>query len=401
MQEQYKEWLVNSILEISYKVLRDKVPDIGKVKTWEIKDPFKGDLRFSLVEQDLKKYQILVRKSINKIDSSDKFTESTLGNFIFELLVSAVVGRNKEDILNELNSILGYIANFDKEVLVYIPIEGLKLEFDNLKIGEITFKKINQDSFLKIVGVHEAESDWLFAEFRAVAETYRALERAQEEAELAMDVLRYALASLKGSNESYAIGIEGEVGKTISRYPIIESADSSRDTCFLEIKRGISNIVINLEKVLEDSGANEIVNILNMGNAISDFERAILRAVHWFSLAEKQLANENKLLALITCLETFLTSEHGNPISNTVAEGSAITLANTLESRKYVKQRINEFYKQRSSISHGGGSKKILDSDIIELKELVQSFIQAMIKRKNEFQTRKNVLEWLDDQKLS
>lgn len=73
--------------------------------------------------------------------------------------------------------------------MVYIPIEGLRLEFDDLKIGEITFKKISQDSFLKIVGLYGTETDWLFAEFRAVAEPYRALERAQEEAELAMDVL--------------------------------------------------------------------------------------------------------------------------------------------------------------------------------------------------------------------
>jgi hypothetical protein len=106
-------------------------------------------------------------------------------------------------------------------------------------------------------------------------------------------------------------------------------------------------------------------------------------------------------LAFITCFETFLTSESGNPISNTVAEGSAIILENTLENRKYVKQRIKEFYKKRSSISHGGASKDILGSDIIELKKFVQLFIQAMIKRKNEFKARKNILEWLDDQKLS
>ncbi|MEH2463174.1 hypothetical protein [Nostoc sp.] len=135
MQEQYKEWLVNSVLEISSKVLRDKVPNVGKVTTWEIKDPFKGDLKFSLLEEDLKKYQILVSKSINKIDSSDKFTESTLDNYIFELLISAVIGKDKEEILKELNFALDHIASFDKEVLVYIPIEGLKLEFDNLKIG--------------------------------------------------------------------------------------------------------------------------------------------------------------------------------------------------------------------------------------------------------------------------
>lgn len=401
MQEQYKGWLIDNILTISGKVFHGEGPQVGKVTVWKIEHPFKGNLKFGLLEQDLKDYQIIVRRTINKIDSYDKFTESTLESWIFELLVSAVIGRAKEEILNELDSILNNIENYNNEVLVYIPIEGLKLEFDNLKIGEIIFKKINQSSFLKIAGLYGAETDWLFAEFRAVAEPYRALERAQEEAEFAMDILRYALASVGNSNERYAIGLEGEVGKTISRYPIIESANPSNDIYFLEVKRGISNIFINLEKILENSGANEVVNILNMGDAISDFEKAILRAIHWFSLAEKQPGNENKILALITCLETFLTSEYGNPIRNTVAEGSAIILETTLESRKYIKQRINEFYKQRSSISHGGGSKNILDSDIAELKKLVQLFIQNMIKRRSEFKARKDVLEWIDDQKLS
>lgn len=400
VQEQYKGWLIDNILTISGKVFHGEGPKVGEVTVWEIKDPSKGNLKFGLLEQDLKNYQILVRKTINKIDSYDKFTESSLESWIFELLVSAVIGRTKEEILNELDSILNHIENYNNEVLVYIPIEGLKLQFDNLKIGEITFKKISQNSFLEIAG-YGAETDWLFAEFRAVAEPYRALKRAQEKAEFAMDILRYALASLGNSNERYAIGLEGEVGKTISRYPIIESANPSNNIYFLEVTRGISNIVINLEKTLENSGANEVVNILNMGNAISDFEKAILRAIQWFSLAEKQPGNENKILALITCLETFLTSEYGNPIRNTVAEGSAIILEKTLESRKYIKQRINEFYKQRSSISHGGGSKNILDSDIAELKKLVQLFIQNMIKRRSEFKARKDVLEWIDDQKLS
>ena len=399
VQEQYKGELIDNILTISGKVFHGEGPKVGKATVWNIKDPFKANIKFGLLEQDLKNYEILVRKTINKIDSYDKFTESSLEDFIDELLVSAVIGRTKEEILNELNSILSRIENYNSEVLVYIPIEGLKLQFDNLKIGEITFKKISQNSILKIAG-HEAETDWLFAEFRAVAEPPRALERAQKEAEFAMDILRYALASLGNSNERYAIGLEGEVGKTISRYPIINSTNTSNDIYSLEVTRGISNIFINLEKTLEDSGANEVVNILNMGNTSSDFEKAILRAIQWFSLAEKQLGNENKILALITCLETFLTSEAGNPIRNTVSEGSAIILEETLESRKYIKQRINEFYSQRSSISHGGGSKNILDSDIAELKKLVQLFIQNMIKRRSEFKARKDVLKWIEDQKL-
>ncbi|MEL6401631.1 MAG: hypothetical protein AAFR26_21530, partial [Cyanobacteria bacterium J06626_4] len=363
MQEQHKRWLIEGILEISNNVIRDKIPSTGTVVTIEVGDPFKGNVKFSLLEQEQKQLQILVRKSIKKFDCSDKFTESTLEHFISELLISAVVGKKREEILNELNDLLAYIANFKNEVSVYIPIEGLRLQFDNLKIGEITFKKISQTAFLKIAGVHNTAPDWLFAEFKAIAEPNRALERAQEEAELAMDILRYALASLRNSDKEYAIGIEGEVAKSISRYPVIESSSLPEEVYYLEVKRGISNIVIDLEKTLEDSGANKVVSILNSGSAISDFEKAILRAVHWFSLSEKQRSNENKLLALVTCLETFLTSEHGNPIRNTVAEGSALVLASTLENRKYIKHRINEFYKQRSSISHGGGSKNILDSD--------------------------------------
>lgn len=87
MQEQHKEWLASSILEIASKVFRGEGPNVGKVRTWEIKDPFKGNLKFGLLEQDLKKYQILVRKTINQIDSFDKFTESTLEHWVFGLLV--------------------------------------------------------------------------------------------------------------------------------------------------------------------------------------------------------------------------------------------------------------------------------------------------------------------------
>jgi hypothetical protein len=401
MQEQYKDWLVNSILELSGKVFRNEAPKVGKATTWEHKDPFKGNIKFSLIEQDHRQYEILVRKSIDRLDSSDKFTELTLEKFIDELLFSAVVGRSKEQILNELDSFLKHIESFNNEVLVYVPIEGLRLKFDNLRIGEITFKRMDRSSFLEMAGVHETEPDWLFAEFRVIAEPKRALERAQKEAEIAIDILRYALSSLRQSNEGFAIGIEGEVAKSISRYPIIELNQSSESVSCLEVRRGVSNITIDLAEVLEKSGANEVVNILNSSHSNNDFEKAILRAIHWFSLAETHTGNENKLLALITCLETFLTSEYGNPIRNTIAEGTAIVVEETLETRKYIKQRVNDFYKQRSSISHGGGSKSTLDADIAELKKIVQAFIQAMIKRKAEFNARKDVLSWIDDQKLS
>ncbi len=166
------------------------------------------------------------------------------------------------------------------------------------------------------------------------------------------------------------------------------------------MNRGNSNICVDLDKIFTNSGAYEVLDILKIGNSINQFEKSILKAIHWFSLSEQQIEKQNKVLMLITCLETFLTQETGYPIRLTVAEGTAMIIRDNLDDRKKLKKRINYFYKQRSSLSHGGSSNKILNSEIKELKGYVFSFIKTMIERRIEFKTCNELMDWLEDQRL-
>jgi len=54
----------------------------------------------------------------------------------------------------------------------------------------------------------------------------------------------------------------------------------------------------------------------------------------------------------------------------------------------------------RSKISHGG-NKAINDDDLNYLRGAVFYVVQEMVKRKREFGTKKDLLNWIDDQRLS
>ena len=71
-----------------------------------------------------------------------------------------------------------------------------------------------------------------------------------------------------------------------------------------------------------------------------------------------------------------------------------------MENRKVLKKRVQDLYSLRSAVSHGG-RKEILESDVKELNKIVRMLIMIMIKRKDEFKSQKELLSWIEEQKLS
>lgn len=115
---------------------------------------------------------------------------------------------------------------------------------------------------------------------------------------------------------------------------------------------------------------------------LTDFEKTLLRTVHWFSSSTTQHEIENQLLNLITCLETLLTPRDGNPIGTAIAEGVAIIIRTGAENRIILKKKVQKIYRLRSAVSHGG-KKEIFESDVKELIEISKALIKTMIKRKD------------------
>jgi hypothetical protein len=99
-------------------------------------------------------------------------------------------------------------------------------------------------------------------------------------------------------------------------------------------------------------------------------------------------------------METLLTPRDGSPIANAIAEGVAFILSKEFEARKRIKKFIKDLYKKRSGISHGGHIE-ILEMDFLQLRDLCGELLNQMIKRKNEFNSQKMLLEWIENQKLT
>jgi len=108
---------------------------------------------------------------------------------------------------------------------------------------------------------------------------------------------------------------------------------------------------------------------------------------------------DSYLLSLITSLEVLFTRQ-GASIAITLGESIAFVLVKGLAERKRVSERIKAIHELRSKISHGG-NKAINDDDLDYLRTAVFYVIQEMVRRKREFETKKDLLIWIDDRKLS
>ena len=134
-------------------------------------------------------------------------------------------------------------------------------------------------------------------------------------------------------------------------------------------------------------------------HSLTDFEKTLLRAIHWFANYQTQFENENRLLCLITCLETFFTPKDGNPIGTAIAEAVALFTSDELAARKKIKRRVKDMYQLRRSVSHGGHTA-VLDSQLREILEISRTLMERVIARRGEFSDRDAVLTWVEEQKL-
>ena len=151
---------------------------------------------------------------------------------------------------------------------------------------------------------------------------------------------------------------------------------------------------------MERIGVFRFSQILNKSDSsLTDFEKTMLRSLHWFANSLRQDESENAFLNLITSLEALLTPRDGNPIGTAIAEGCAFLLSKDIQSRKRVKRKIKELYGFRSGVSHGG-KKAISDADLIELRAYWMAILSKLSDRVGEWNSQKDFLDWIEDQKF-
>jgi hypothetical protein len=352
-----------------------------------------GPSAFRLLDEDAEAYVKLVKDMLANDDWELKFSELTASfevNRIIGILRQSPSRATAQRLLDEVAKKMDTYRTVHR---AYVPLAGIETDFLPVEIGNVTLMDISRAEAAEISAsavsvidryegteqeIERATAYWdnkirdglegkVCAVFEAVAEPDRIIERAEDEARRAVDLLMFASSALYPPS-LVGIALEGELLSS-TRQAVV--AGPTAESEFTSARRRVGSITTfsftpDHVEVMRGMGIFTLSEIMRSPSP-SDLEAALLRAIHWFASSQQQRELSHQLLSLVTCLETLLAPEGGAPISATIAENAAFLLARDFEVRRVVKEFVKRMYDARSRISHGG-SKPVLENEVNELR---------------------------------
>lgn len=352
---------------------------------------------------------------------SERFVEKALHSFL-----SSAMADTQFDVGSAVTTFQKAATTYATEQTVVLPLIGMQMTIPSVDLGAVSLTRLEGDALAEVIDTMttvingtietpeskarliEQNSALIAREFaggvvsvyRIIAEPGRALERGLDETRRSLDLLRFAIPALYRREQRVGIGLPGEVPRAQQSHLVVSPANF---TWGRQAAGAFLPLTLTPESLnhLRAIGVFELSDILKKDMAsTSEFERALVNSVHWFSSAQMQSELENAFLNVITCLESLLTPRDGNPIGMAIAESVAILLGENLEQRKSIKRRVRDLYAKRSAVSHGGG-KAILDDEFRDLEQLAGEVLARLIPKRTVFGSQKALSSWFEDQRLS
>jgi hypothetical protein len=215
------------------------------------------------------------------------------------------------DILGpELLKFLIASENYDREQIVTVPVQSLQLPLGDLEVGNVVFRPVTLELLEALLEGTSTSRDaffsrspiWVIAQCRVIAEPQRARERAEEEVRAAIDILSYALGFAVKPGRLLTVGIQNDavfgVRRTLVR--------NSQSDAYVMHGSGVGDSVVLSSEIigrLHRAGLSELSQVLKSDKR-SEFENTLLMAIHWYADAHNQRQVPNRVLSLITALET-------------------------------------------------------------------------------------------------
>lgn len=424
LHEETKRQIANKLLKIAQNVSNKAMPDGNdSPEIFSFRDvSFEGKKAY-LIGENLEEFNNLARELTPYW--SEKFTENYISNALAELLKGAIFDPEINKTIAIINRFEGTLSSYNQEQIVYIPLINIwsveEIEIGPIKLVNMTDIKVEEISthiesiimsspgekeqnqlvseFIKIM-VQGFEGS-ICAEYRIIAETDRARERAIEETRRVIDLIRYAIPAIYPTNVHVNVGLQGDAWPGTLVAPIISSDFSSFNWNQKEVGP-LQPFVFSPQiiEILSNLGFFKLAEILKKPYAnLTEFERSLLKGIHWFSSALTQVEPENKFLNLTTCLETFLTQGSGYPVVVTIAESVALIFSENSTERLSMRKKVKDLYGMRSGVSHGG-HKAIYNNELNELQAIAFNLIKIMIGKLETFQTKQNIFDWVDELKF-
>ena len=166
---------------------------------------------------------------------------------------------------------------------------------------------------------------------------------------------------------------------------------------------GPSNQPITLSsKIIDNSfhlGLHRLHEML-VSNSRSDLEEAVLEAVLLYSRCTIAKEPTDKLVYILVGLESILLKDSNEPITQNLSDRIAFLVGRDLQQRRDIVQSTKKAYKLRSDFVHHGASIESLEI-LQKFMEIAWYVILALIGSTHQFRTRQELLDHLDDKRLS
>jgi hypothetical protein len=380
---------------------------------------------FRLTGECLDLWDDILEDLLIKNDWNKKFSEKYVDSKLQEIISKIIKDENSQKAFEYFDQLTNEYDQFSKEHILHIPLFGIELNEGSIKIGNLNLKKMDDKNTDELVSrlehaisktsntdeekqmyfeqekedVNKFLRNKVCAVITVTAEPERALEIAEAEAQRTIDLLRYAIPAIYSGDKRVIIGLQGEYSWQTRYVPII-AVDGSGFNSIDKVVGPLYPLELSTTnlKCMRKIGVFSLGELLEKGH-LNNFEETLLLGIEWFSRSQTQPELKNKLLNLITVLETFLTPGSNDPIQKSIQEGIAILLENDVLRRKRLMKRVKTFYGLRSKLSHGHG-KAILDADVKELSNITGSLIMTLVELKDQFESKEELINWLEYRKL-
>ncbi|MCK5538976.1 MAG: hypothetical protein KAI79_19285 [Bacteroidales bacterium] len=153
--------------------------------------------------------------------------------------------------------------------------------------------------------------------------------------------------------------------------------------------------IINIKKWALDD-----ISLLLTTDKPNKFEESILTLLFLYSKAAFTDDPIEKIVYMLTSLESILLKNSTEPIQQNLSERMALFISKELEERKKIIKIIKSIYGIRSRYLHHGNSSSEL-KDITKFMEYVWHFFVALIGNANKFSTKEDFISAIEDRKLS
>ncbi len=376
---------------------------------------------YSLTNEAARTFNEVVSKLLGQNQFSKKFSSKYIEKKL-KTVFAELLSNQSCDLERKISDLGEELSRFDQNNFVFLKVEGIVLSAC-LSIGKVRFvpgdeyliQNINDKSSAIIkTSKNDEKSKKSFQELIAQqsrnefqgrcvgvvevnAEPIRAFEYAKEEVRRAIDLLRFSTKAIYPLSEDIRIGLKGDHPKT-QRQGFIAS-----ETGFNTQGDSVGSVrpfEINEDAIrrMDEIGVFLVSDALSKRQT-NNLEEALIRAIHWFSVALTQNESSNAFLFLIVALESLFKAERGNSIGGTVAESVAFIMADNLEGRKQLISLVRDYYGKRSGVAHGG-NKSISDSELFTLINIVGTTIMVVIEKLRDFNSQKELMGWIEEMKL-